>query len=330
MSLSRRLQGLRGMSWGAAGVIHIGQTASRLSRLGQPLSVCTDDGAQRSGRSALNSKIMYQYLRGDRCPVEGPRGKYNVDLTGAVHALPGGATARLWLQSPLWEVLDSAITPDRLASIQLTMNLASLSKFLRQYIELWIRYRLLTLAGSKDMDLQDLAHAMDACHDKLCKTDAVFNHIYQPLLRYLELAEPRLPLARSHSSPSRPEAATSLEARIRAGMWAGIRRVDQRNRRFSNGVERYIRSGRVRMPDHRFLATFRDRWHRFLVMDKEAASLDWCWRVRLGLPARGSPWEALCEAFGIRHPETDPEGRTTRRQTPATHLRRRHSKLACV
>ncbi|ALP66112.1 hypothetical protein [Paraburkholderia caribensis] len=73
--------------------------------------------------------------------------------------------------------------------IRLRLESAPQDQFLREYIELWIRYRDWTFTGGGDTDLQELAHAIDSWHDKLRKTDAVFNHIYQPLLRYLEIAE---------------------------------------------------------------------------------------------------------------------------------------------
>ncbi|TDN64014.1 hypothetical protein B0G77_7715 [Paraburkholderia sp. BL10I2N1] len=295
------------MSWAAAAVLKIGQTASRLSCLGRSVASRSDGRARRGDRCAPNSKIMHQYLRGDRCPVEGPRGKYKVDLTGAVHALPGGATARLWLHSLLWEVLDSTITLDRLTTIRLTIDSAPQNLFLGKYIELWIRYRLLTLTGSGDTDLQGLANAIDACHDELRKTDAVFNHISQPLLRYLKIAEPRLPLARSYSSLLPCKTAPSSTVRLWAAFEAKMRYVEQRRNRFNNGVTRYLRSGRVRLPDHRFLAFFRAQWERFLRIEKAADSLDWDWKVIKGMAPRGVGWECLYEAWGINFPEIRPK-----------------------
>ncbi|CAD6560136.1 hypothetical protein ACFQ3P_06855 [Paraburkholderia sabiae] len=315
MSLSRRLRGLKGMSWAAAAVLNICQTASRLSRLGRSVFFGADDGTQRADRSAPNSKIMYQYLRGERCPVEGPRGKYKVDLTGALHALPGGATARLWLHSLLWEVLDSTVTPEDLTRIRLRFESAPQERFLREYIELWIRYRDLTFTGGGDTDLQELAHAIDAWHDKLRKTDAVFNHIYEPLLRYLEIAEPRLPLARSYSSQLSCQAPTAFAASLWAAYERGNRYVDKRINRFESGVDRYLLSGAVRLPDHRFLAIFRAQWERRLRTEQAANSLDWYWKVKNGMPPRGHGWECLYEAWGINFPDTSP--RTTRNRPPA-------------
>ncbi|MHB9833320.1 hypothetical protein Q8F57_000630 [Paraburkholderia terrae] len=307
MSLPERLRGLKGMAWGAAAVIGSDLMASRLSRLGQPVVAVTDDSAQRSGRSTPNSKIIYQYLRGERCPMEGPRGKYKVDLTGAVHALPGGATARLWLHSLLWEVLDGTITPEHLTRIRLTLESAPRDLFLREYIELWIRYRVLTFEGGGDTDLQELAHAIDACHDKLRRTNAVFHHIYQPLLRFMEIAEPRLPLAWSYSSQARGKAPTSFAASLWAAFERGTRYVDKRSNRFESGVDRYLLSGGVRLPDHRFLAIFRAQWERFLRTEKAADSLDWYWKVEKGMAPRGNGWECLYEAWSINLPTQVPQ-----------------------
>ena len=105
--MHRRLPGLRGMAWSAAAVLYTDRTASNLSRLFR---------FDRQGRTATNSKIIYHYLRGECEPTPGPRGKYRHDLTGAVHMLPGGAIARLWLNSPLWELLEGNLSAERARS----------------------------------------------------------------------------------------------------------------------------------------------------------------------------------------------------------------------
>ena len=321
MSLSQRREGLKGMAYAACSVLMTGQTASRLSRLGQSAAECPDDGSERSARSTANNKIMYQYLRGERCPVEGPRGKYGFDLTAAVRALPGGEIALLWLHSMLWELLDSAISRDRLQIIQLTMQSAPQDTFLREYIELWIRYRSLKFAGGDGVDLQEVAQAIDLCHHRLRKHDAVFNYIYLPLSRYLELAEPQLPLEWSH--PSLPPNASKMYERLYMSLVKSMatnqRRRDKENLRFNSGVDRYRLSGRVWRPDHRFLATFRIAWRHHMEAEKLFDSRDWDWRKRLE-----SGCKALYKAWDISLPDTCSGTRKVRGRTSA----RAHSEPA--
>ncbi len=94
--LAGRIDGLRGMTWAYAILHHTGYSASGASkRFSPPIEL---DGEQP------NSKLMYQYLRGERAPIRGPRGKYGFDLVEAVnkHHLANQATR--WLDHPLWEV----------------------------------------------------------------------------------------------------------------------------------------------------------------------------------------------------------------------------------
>jgi hypothetical protein len=272
MSLSQRLRGLQGMSFGAGSVLGIGQTASRLSLLGQPVDAHADDATEPSRRATSNSNTMYPYLRGERCPVEGPRGKRGVDLTGAVYAQPGGETARRWMDSLLWDVLDSTISRERLEAVRLQLESMPPNAFLRGYIEIWIRYRFLTFARCNRAKRQEIAQTLDAYHATLRIDEPVFNYLFLPLLRYLELAEPDLPLA--WYGYSVPIGASKMYARLLLAFQKSSVRSDQcqneKNRRFQSGVDRFQRSGGLHRPDHRFLSTFREEWRQEMEISEES------------------------------------------------------------
>lgn len=100
--VSGRIAGLRGMSWAFGVLMHTGYTASGASkRFSPPLA---------DGKDQSNSKLMYQYLRGDRAPTRGARGRYAFDLVAAVDAHPRGQMATRWLDHPLWMIFDEGTT----------------------------------------------------------------------------------------------------------------------------------------------------------------------------------------------------------------------------
>lgn len=104
--LAKRLEGLRGMAWAYGVLHHTGYSASGASKRFSPPVESEQDQA--------NSKIMYQYLRGDRAPTRGARGKYGFDLVAAVDKHPQGKLATKWLDHPLWLIFDPKTKGDEL------------------------------------------------------------------------------------------------------------------------------------------------------------------------------------------------------------------------
>lgn len=96
LDLRERLEGLRGMTWAYAVLHYTGYSASGASkRFSPPLPI---------GQDPNNSKIMYQYLHGERAPVQGPRGKYAYDLVAEVDKHPRVKVASRWLDHGLFHI----------------------------------------------------------------------------------------------------------------------------------------------------------------------------------------------------------------------------------
>lgn len=101
-TLPGRIDGLRGMAWAYAVLLHTGYSASGASKRFSPTP---------AGNVELNnSKLMYQYLRGDRAPTRGPRGRYGFDLVAAVDNHHAGCKATAWLDHPIWTIFDASIS----------------------------------------------------------------------------------------------------------------------------------------------------------------------------------------------------------------------------
>lgn len=111
------LNGLRGMTWAYAVLHHTGLSASTASKKFTPDCPLNLDAA---GNPVI-SNIFYQYLRGERAPTMGPRGKADFDLVAAVNKDPDGQKATRWLTHPLWEVLHPDITLERIRKIMRSM-----------------------------------------------------------------------------------------------------------------------------------------------------------------------------------------------------------------
>ena len=90
------------MSWAYGVLLHTGYTASGASKRFSPPLV--------EGREQSNSKLMYQYLRGDRAPTRGARGRYGFDLVATVDSHPHGQMATRWIDHPLWMIFDENTT----------------------------------------------------------------------------------------------------------------------------------------------------------------------------------------------------------------------------
>ena len=100
LTLAGQLDALRGMAWAFAVLVHTGLSARAASRRFTPVGHIVKD---RRG-NAVGSNILYQYLRGERAPRPGPRGKLNFDLVGAIDKDPCGRFATPWLTHPIFEV----------------------------------------------------------------------------------------------------------------------------------------------------------------------------------------------------------------------------------
>lgn len=101
-TLAARIDGLRGMAWAYAVLLHTGYSASGASKR---------FSATPAGDVELsNSKLMYQYLRGDRAPTRGPRGRYGFDLVAAVDSHHTGRNATPWLDHPIWKIFGENIS----------------------------------------------------------------------------------------------------------------------------------------------------------------------------------------------------------------------------
>jgi hypothetical protein len=297
--IARRLGGLRGMAWGAASVINIHMTASRLSRLPDLALGGSDDTEPRRARSSANSKILYQYLRGERHPTSGPRGKYGYDLTAAVHALPGGALARLWLESVLWEVLDPDLSEERARSILSLTEQHQQVMPAREYIRAWCRYRLAMIEQATKAEVKARRTDIARLHKTLSHYDPVFCYIAGPLTFYLHKCEPHIPIQYK-----------SNEVGKKSWLGSALNQADARrkqiNDRFDNGVRRYLIS--ERLPDRRFLKRFDNRWCALWLrwQSYEAAyeetNSDSRRTADKEKPTDCIAWQPVCEAMGIRQP----------------------------
>jgi len=109
LGLAERIRSMRAMTWAYSVLYYTGYTASGASKAFSPP---TDDG-----KDPVNSKIMYQYLRGERMPISGPRGKHGYDLVAAVANHGRAKHADKWLTHSLWKVFDPETTKDDLAEL---------------------------------------------------------------------------------------------------------------------------------------------------------------------------------------------------------------------
>lgn len=259
---ARRVQGLQGMAWSAALVVHTRKTPSWLSRL------ATRDRISGDRRQSLNlpphpanGNIIHQYLHGERAPTRGPRGKWGFDLTGAVHALPGGAMARLYLDSPLWELIEGPVSVVRAKDILLLLTQHLPGMPLVAYIRAWAEYRLSMAESQSASQQQKCRNRIGELHETLPFVDPVFRFIHRPLTHYLASYEPKIPL--DQFRPGVPKSATGTR------LWAAFRRSMQQDQRFEDGCDRFLLSGRL--PDRRFLQRFRQRWTNFINLRERRA-----------------------------------------------------------
>lgn len=108
-----RLDGLRGMAWSYATLYHSGLSPSKASLIFNDYP----SGRLKAGEDKQSSNIMYQYLRGERSPTPGNRGKRNFDLVGEVDRDAKGQFATPWLTHPIFEVFQPDVTQKRLLEL---------------------------------------------------------------------------------------------------------------------------------------------------------------------------------------------------------------------
>lgn len=101
-NIESSIDSLRAMAWAYAAFHFYNTTPSRFSDILSQAS---------AGESAANSKIMYQYARGQRVPSRGKRGKNRFDLISAVEEFDPvtGKLVTGWLTHPLWKIFSAKI-----------------------------------------------------------------------------------------------------------------------------------------------------------------------------------------------------------------------------
>jgi len=105
--LNDRLRGMRGMAWAYAVLYHTGLTAYGASkRFTHP-----SRARLNAAGNVVVSNNFYQYLRGDRGPDAGPRGKNRFDLGAAVSRDPRSRAAAFWLDHDLFKVFSPDVAP---------------------------------------------------------------------------------------------------------------------------------------------------------------------------------------------------------------------------
>ncbi|MBN3769279.1 MULTISPECIES: hypothetical protein [unclassified Burkholderia] len=280
-----RLGGLRGMAYAAAAVTYTHRTASWLSNLfnrGRTIR-----GNQSSCHAERNSKIVYQYLRGEREPSSGRRGKYGHDLTGTVRALPGGVTAYLWSTSPIWELIKGTVSVEFVRGILSLIEEPLPGMPALSYIRAWALYRLSILEQASPVEQRERSRLIASLHSTSYAGDPVFNYICGPLRHYLLEFEPQIPI-------KRPTAAPSPKSRLSILMKNSFRRYLQKQNRFENGIARHQLSGR--QPDRRFKHEFSYGWDAYRKFNDDLESL----HAELDVSRHPeSGWKILFEAWNI-------------------------------
>lgn len=201
------LNGLRGMTWAYAVLYYTGLTASTASKKFSPDREIRLDAAG----NPIISNIFYQYLRGERAPQIGPRGKSNFDLVAAVDRDRDGHQATYWLTHPLWEILNPSISLQRIREIMRLMP-GEISTLLFNSLDrniLYSRYSIertpvneicslatfdsfvalvaLTREGQVigDSFLESQAQGAIMMAFPVAEEDPVFRYVFQPFLDYM-------------------------------------------------------------------------------------------------------------------------------------------------
>ncbi|WP_226194281.1 hypothetical protein [Burkholderia seminalis] len=273
------------MAYAAAAVIYTHRTASWLSNLfNRDRTAC---GNEPPGHATSNSKIFYQYLRGEREPRPGPRGKYGQNLTAAIRELPGGVIAHLWSASPIWELIEGGVSVEFVRGILSLLEEPLPGMPALEHVRTWAHYRLAILEHAPEAKQQEWARAIAHLHSVETTDDPVFRYISGPLNQYVLAHEAQIPLVPRPLKRRR-------KSRLLVKMEEVAKRNWQRSNRFDNGVSRFGSSGRL--PDRRFLKEFAREW---------SAQLRWndAWKAlhaeieESRHPTAG--WKLLYEAWNI-------------------------------
>ncbi|WP_429492699.1 hypothetical protein [Paraburkholderia sp. RAU6.4a] len=226
--------------------------------------------------AAPSSKLFYQYLRGLRAPIPGARGKYGYDLIAEVDRFPGAQRAKVWLDLPLWALIEMRLTPDELRHVLDVTPAGQDASSLDCYVHAWAEFRLAQVRGADREECASLATRIAMFHRKLYNADPVFRYIFDPYMTLLASREPSV-VRRGDVSIGLPKSVKVVRIATIPGFGPEARR---REKRFWNMVARLIRSGD--RPQRSFLAEFEKQWFRLLesaLWDDDGAIE----RMRLGL-----------------------------------------------
>ncbi|WP_429402692.1 hypothetical protein [Paraburkholderia sp. MM5482-R1] len=271
--------------------------------------------------AAHSSKIFYQYLRGLRAPIPGARGKYGYDLVAEVDRYPGAQRAKVWLNLPLWQLVEAQLTPDEIQQVLEAMPSGGNTGPLDKYVRAWAEFRLAQLWLGTQEERAVLASQIAELHRPLYDAEPVFRYIFEPYMAMLTLLEPSVVL-RSDSPIRRMKNVQVTVTHVAPGYSDEARAY---RKRFWIKAARLMRSGE--RPPESFLAEFGDPWFRLLeaAMGDRDGAVE---RLRLGLAPtyRALMWPELAArvfptAYGMtvvlppnvrpRNPYGSPETRAT-------------------
>lgn len=196
--LMDRLDGLAGMAWAYAVLHYSGMTARAAGIHFTPSEYLITD---KAGHSA-DSGIFNQYLKGQRKPVAGPRGKNGVDLVAAVGQKTYGIRANSWLDHPLWKIfardashefLSKFCAPDRIplhiVPFLYTSDFSDTQpdrapriQKLRDFLYVCAFYRAMHMGGYSSALVPLIKHLVP----QVCRLDPIFGYVHAPFVTMLE------------------------------------------------------------------------------------------------------------------------------------------------
>lgn len=198
MHLADRLDGLAGMAWAYA-VLHYSGMSARAAGIHftPPEHLITD----RAGHTA-DSGLFNHYLRGQRKPIAGARGKNGVDLVAAVGQETYGRRANVWLDHPLWRIFARSVSQEGLAIFlgegniplqivpylfrddfsEIPAEQAPRITKSGDFLYVCAFYRQMHIGGYPSAMVPLLRYLVP----QVCSLDPVFGYIYAPFVRMLE------------------------------------------------------------------------------------------------------------------------------------------------
>ncbi len=199
-TLEKRLEGLRGMAWAYAALYYTNLSAAKAS-----IVFCHHHkAASTKTGDPGNSNIFYQYLRGNRAPKIGPRGKNGFDLVSAVGADPQGQHATVWLRHPFIQAFERHSDFDfiRIRAFRVPEYIKAAFKLVRDtksydgaehcktlsdfmFACLWFRYEI-ELVGIKFERRKPSYMLLKRMSEKAAELDPVFRYIRKPFLRMIQ------------------------------------------------------------------------------------------------------------------------------------------------